>query len=211
VRAFYTFGEHGAVGFSAFAIDQAPVTETQYLTKSYALLNQLTPLLLKYQDKDVTHGLLFDQQDKERIIADGDLVMTCRHYFTLPWDARATDSSTWPEGGAAIIKLAADDYLIAGSGVVVTFQTATEKKQEEKKTLGEDGFVNAGDGQNSQSAANRFVGKRIGIGYVDEVDVDAAGNLKYIRRENGDQDHQGRHARISVGDYKILHVRLYKY
>ena len=138
-------------------------------------------------------------------------MMTCRHYFTLPWDARATDGSTWPEGGAVIIKLAADDYLIAGSGVVVTFQTATEKKQEEKKTLGEDGFVNAGDGQNGQSTANRFVGKRIGIGYVDEVDVDSAGNLKYIRRENGDQDHQGRHARISVGDYKILHVRLYKY
>jgi hypothetical protein len=71
--------------------------------------------------------------------------------------------------------------------------------------------VNAGDGQNSQSTANRFVGKRIGIGYVDEVDVDAAGNLKYIRRENGDQDHQGRHARISVGDYKILHIKLYHY
>jgi hypothetical protein len=211
VRAFYTFGEHEAVGFSAFAIDQAPVTETQYLTKSYALLNQLTPLLLKYQGKDVTHGLLFDQQDKERIIADGDLMMTCRHYFTLPWDARATDGSTWPEGGAVIIKLAADDFLIAGSGVVVTFQTATEKKQEEKKTLGEDGFVNAGDGQNSQSTASRFVGKRIGIGYVDEVDVDAAGNLRYIRRENGDQDHQGRHARISVGDYKILHIKLYQY
>lgn len=211
VRAFYTLGEHEAVGFSAFAIDQAPVTETQYLTKSYALLNQLTPLLLKYQGKDVTHGLLFDQQDKDRIIADGDLVMTCRHYFTLPWDARATDGSTWPEGGAAIIKLAADDFLIAGSGVVVTFQTATEKKQEEKKTLGEDGFVNAGDGQNSQSTASRFVGKRIGIGYVDEVDVDAAGNLRYIRRENGDQDHQGRHARISVGDYKILHIKLYQY
>ena len=35
--------------------------------------------------------------------------------------------------------------------------------------------------------------------------------MKYVRRENGDQDHQGRHARISVGDYKILHVKLYQY
>ena len=92
------------------------------------------------------------------------------------------------------------------------FQTATEKKQEEMKTLGEDGFINNGDETNvAKKAMNAFTGKRIGIGYVDEVHVSADGNIEYIRRENGDQDHQGRHARISVGDYKILHVRLYEY
>ena len=212
VRALYSFGEHQAVGFSAFAIDQAPQSETRHITSSFALVNQMMPLLLKYQGKNVTRGVLLDQQDKESFIEDGNLTMTCRHYFTLPWDARATDGSTWPEGGAIIMKLADNDYLIAGSGVVVTFQTATEKKQEEMKTLGEDGFINNGDETNvAKKAMNAFTGKRIGIGYVDEVHVSADGNIEYIRRENGDQDHQGRHARISVGDYKILHVRLYEY
>ena len=212
VRALYSFGEHQAVGFSAFAIDQAPQSETRHITSSFALVNQMMPLLLKYQGKNVTRGVLLDQQDKESFIEDGNLTMTCRHYFTLPWDARATDGSTWPEGGAIIMELADNDYLIAGSGVVVTFQTATEKKQEEMKTLGEDGFINNGDETNvAKKAMNAFTGKRIGIGYVDEVHVSADGNIEYIRRENGDQDHQGRHARISVGDYKILHVRLYEY
>ena len=212
VRALYSFGEHQAVGFSAFAIDQAPQSETRHITSSFALVNQMMPLLLKYQGKNVTRGVLLDQQDKESFIEDGNLTMTCRHYFTLPWDARATDGSTWPEGGAIIMKLADNDYLIAGSGVVVTFQTATEKKQEEMKTLGEDGFINNGDETNvAKKAMNAFTGKRIGIGYVDEVHVSADGNIEYIRRENGDQDHQGRHARIPVGDYKILHVRLYEY
>jgi hypothetical protein len=53
--------------------------------------------------------------------------------------------------------------------------------------------------------------ERSGIGFVDEVEVQPDGTLKYLRRHNGDQDHQGRHARISVGDWKVLHIQLYRY
>ncbi len=210
VRALYAVGEHGALGFSPFAIDQAPDSETQPITTSYGLLRQLMPLIVRHQGQGTMRGVLFDEQDRETVISDGDLTLTCRHNFTLPWDPRATDGSTWPEGGALILRLAEDDYIIAGSGVVVVFQTASEKRQTEQKALGEDGFAEAGQDHAAQTAI-RFTGQRIGIGYVDEVTVDGKGNLQYLRRENGDQDHQGRHARISVGDYKILHVKLYRY
>lgn len=53
--------------------------------------------------------------------------------------------------------------------------------------------------------------KRIGIGSVDEISLDKEGNMKYLRRLNGDQDHQGRHVRIGIDDFKILHVKLYEY
>ena len=210
VRALYAVGEHGALGFSPFAIDQAPDSETQPITASYGLLRQLMPLIVRHQGQGTMRGVLFDEQDRETVISDGDLTLTCRHNFTLPWDPRATDGSTWPEGGALILRLAEDDYIIAGSGVVVVFQTTSEKRQTEQKALGEDGFAEAGQ-DHAAPAAIRFTGQRIGIGYVDEVTVDGKGNLQYLRRENGDQDHQGRHARISVGDYKILHVKLYRY
>ena len=210
VRALYAVGEHGALGFSPFAIDQAPDSETQPITASYGLLRQLMPLIVRHQGQGTMRGVLFDEQDRETVISDGDLTLTSRHNFTLPWDPRATDGSTWPEGGALILRLAEDDYIIAGSGVVVVFQTASEKRQTEQKALGEDGFAEAGQDHAAQ-AAIRFTGQRIGIGYVNEVTVDGKGNLQYLRRENGDQDHQGRHARISVGDYKILHVKLYRY
>ena len=210
VRALYAVGEHGALGFSPFAIDQAPDSETQPITASYGLLRQLMPLIVRHQGQGTMRGVLFDEQDRETVISDGDLTLTCRHNFTLPWDPRATDGSTWPEGGALILRLAEDDYIIAGSGVVVVFQTTSEKRQTEQKALGEDGFAEAGQDHAAQTAI-RFTGQRIGIGYVDEVTVDGKGNLQYLRRENGDQDHQGRHARISVGDYKILHVKLYRY
>ena len=56
-----------------------------------------------------------------------------------------------------------------------------------------------------------FSGKRLGLLSVDEVSIDSDGAMQYLRRHNGDQTHQGRHARIGVGEWKILHIMLYEY
>jgi len=205
VRALYAFGEHQALGFSPFAIDEATPRETASVTQAYNLLKQLSAI-----SWPMSWGLLFDKGDIERIITDGDCVITARHYFTLPWDPRATDGSTWPEGGAILIRLAKNEYLLAGSGIVVDFKTKTEKQQEKAKRLGEDGFAEAGATSDKHSS-HLFKGSRLGIGFVDEVAISDDGRLQYVRRHNGDQDHQGRHARISVGDWKILHIQLYDY
>ncbi len=209
VRAIYAIGAHDALGFSPFAIDQAQPHECLHVTRSYELLRQLSPIL--HEVKNKRWGVLLDQDDKESIISDEDVVITCRHFFTLPWDPRATDGTTWPEGGAVLLKLARNDYLMAGNGIVATFQTRSEKEQSEVRTLGEDGFVDSGDGKVKERKAAPFKGKRKGIVSVDEVRIDDSGEIRYVRRDNGDQDHQGRHARISVGDYKILHIKLYDY
>lgn len=211
VKALYTFGEVDAISFSPFAFDQANYHIQRELGKSYNILHELEPLLLQHQGKGKTWGLLFDQQDQERIIVDDDIVLTCRHNFTLPWDPRATDGTPWPEGGGIILRLAPYEYLIAGNGIVVTFMKQSEQKQTEEKKLGEDGFADHGKDINSPTDKPRFQGKRIGIGYINQVHINPEGQLNYIRRDNGDQDHQGRHARISCGEYRILHVKLYEY
>ena len=222
VRALYAFGEHQALGFSPFAIDQASEKETESVTRAYNLLKQVyscVPLvasgqrpsaLTSHHSPLTTYGLLFDQEDRERIIDDDGVVMTCRHYFTLPWDPRATDGTTWPEGGAMLIRLDKYDYLLAGSGVVIDFKTPTEKQQEQKKTLGEDGFAEAG-GAMFNVQRSMFNGKRLGLLSVDEVSISNDGTMQYLRRHNGDQTHQGRHARIGVGEWKLLHIKLYEY
>ena len=209
VRALYAFGEHQALGFSPFAIDQASPKETESVTKAYELLQQVYSLS-SHHSPLTSYGILFDQEDRERIINDDGVVMTCRHYFTLPWDPRATDGSTWPEGGAMLIRLGKYEYLLAGSGVVIDIKTPTEKQQEEQKQLGEDGFAEAG-GNTGQKANQRFSGKRLGLLFVNEVEIDSTGTMQYLRRHNGDQTHQGRHARIGVGEWKILHIKLYEY
>ena len=210
VRALYAFGEHQAIGFSPFAIDQASPKETESVSRAYSLLRQVFKLPSSGGGGGGSWGLLFDQTDRERIINDDNVVMTCRHYFTLPWDPRATDGTTWPEGGAMLIRLGKFDYLLAGSGVVIDFKTPTEKQQEQQKTLGEDGFAEAG-GNTSQKANKRFSGKRLGLLSVDEVSIADDGTMQYLRRHNGDQTHQGRHARIGVGEWKVLHIKLYEY
>ena len=222
VRALYAFGEHQAIGFSPFAIDQASPKETESVTQAYTLLRQLftfhsscVPSVASEQSSSAlfsskSWGLLFDQEDRERIINDDNVVMTCRHYFTLPWDPRATDGTTWPEGGAMLIRLNKYDYLLAGSGVVIDFKTPTEKQQEQQKTLGEDGFAEAG-GNTDQKTNKRFAGKRLGLLSVDEVIITNDGTMQYLRRHNGDQTHQGRHARIGIGEWKLLHIKLYEY
>ena len=210
VRAFYIFGEHDAIGISPFSIEDGSDSPNSPLVQSYAKLTELIPLLTKYQGKGLMKGLLFDSENKERIIADDDLTITARHFFTLPWDSRATNGSIWPEGGGILLKLSKNEYIVAGSGIVLEFAKTSEKQTIEKqKQLGEDGFALRNDQIKTKHA--KFTGMRCGIGYVDEVKVDKDGKLHYVRRLNGDQDHQGRHVRISVGDFKILHVQLYEY
>ncbi len=213
VRAFYVFGEHDAIGISPFSIEDEPDTPGTPFVEGYRVLRTMMPLIAEHQGSDAMWGLLFDQQDKERIITDGDLTLTCRHNFTLPWDSRATDGSVWPEGGGIIIRLAENEYIVAGNGIVVEFAKTTEKAQAEAaKALGEDGFVAAGSSSEAGKPRKAaWKGRRCGIGSVDEVNVLPDGSFEYVRRLNGDQDHQGRHARISVGDCKVLHVKLYEY
>lgn len=210
VRAFYIFGEHDAIGISPFSIEDGSDSPNSPLVQSYAKLTELMPLLTKYQGKGLMKGLLFDSENKERIIADDDLTITAQHFFTLPWDPRATNGSIWPEGGGILLKLSKNEYIVAGSGIVLEFAKTSEKQTIEKqKQLGEDGFALRND--QIKTKHDKFKGMRCGIGYVDEVKVDKDGKLHYVRRLNGDQDHQGRHVRISVGDFKILHVQLYEY
>ena len=172
VRALYAFGEHQALGFSPFAIDEATPEVTENITKAYELMRQIN----SFTAFTSSYGLLFDQQDKERIIKDGNTTITCRHYFTPTLGSSCQRRQrVWPEGGAVLKKIADDEYLLAGNGVVVSFAP------------------------------------RIGIGFIDEVSIDANGKLKYIRRHNGDQNHQGRHAHIACGEWKILHIKLYTY
>lgn len=212
VRAFYVFGEHDAIGISPFAIEDGSDEQGTPFVEGYEKLREIMPLITSWQGKDAMWGLLFDQEDKERVIVDGDMILTCRHNFTLPWDPRATDGSVWPEGGGIIIRLAEDEFVVAGNGIVVEFANAGEKAQAEAaRDLGEDGFAAAGSSAGASSIQNKWKGFRCGIGTVDEVNVLPDGSFEYVRRLNGDQDHQGRHVRISVGDYKVLHVKLYRY
>lgn len=58
---------------------------------------------------------------------------------------------------------------------------------------------------------DRWREKRIGLASVEQIEIESDGNRKRVRTLNGDETHQGRHIRIGVDDFEILHVKLYEY
>lgn len=206
-QAYYVIGEHDAIGISPFSIENGSDSPQSTPVRGYAALRDLMPLLVKYQGKGVMNGFYFDNDSTERILRHDGLKITANHYFTLPWDPRATDGSEWMPVGGVIIRLAPDEYIIAGTGIVVKFENETESSV--KRNLGEDGFLNAGSDRNA--APSWGGGMRAGLASVDEVAVNPDGTLRFVRRYNGDETHQGRHVRIGVDDFQVLHVKLYQY
>lgn len=91
------------------------------------------------------------------------------------------DGTVWPEGGGVLLRLAPDEYIVAGSGLVLEFKKQGENKMKSSPALGEDGFASVG-GKASKTENSWQGGMRAGIGSVDEVNVNEDGSLKYIRR-----------------------------
>ena len=149
--ALYAFGHHGAMGFCPFSIEDYPLTTTTNahdwkqmdfsqddqlnafsivgsslspLVASYQLLRQAEPLILERQGtKDMDAVLLDDEQREAEIVTPDGIRLTVKHSYTLGWEPGAKDTE-WPEVACIILRLGKEDYLVIGSGVVVTFSPA---------------------------------------------------------------------------------------
>lgn len=214
VRALYAFGEHDAMGFCPFSIEDytfssAP-THDASLTKedlakddqlnlfsqkvsalpplvaSYRLLQQAQHIILEHQGTEDIRGVLLDNDMRETSLTTADgICLTIRHSYSLGWEPGAK-TAEWPEAGCIIIRLDKEDYLVIGSGVVITY----EKEGVQGRT--------PQDGERIGLAACREVEYRNGVQHT-------------LRHLSGDQTHQGRHVRIPVNQWQIQHFRLYQY
>lgn len=171
-KVFYAIGHYHALGFSPFSIESVARPADEPVGKSYGLLEQLMPVLGKGWRMD---GVLLDSVQRSAVVAFGDFRLTVSHEYTLGWSPEAK-LGNWPASGAIVIEEAPGEFIIAWTGVVVTFEGK-----------GPVGILQAEEGV-----------------YVN-------GEWRPGRRMNGDQDHQGRHIRIAVGDWGIQRVKLYTY
>lgn len=177
-KVFYAFGHYGAMGFSPFSIESTDKPEEEPLGKSYGLLQQLSPLILEHLGCDNMEGVLLDKRTGPWEWKSGPYVLKISHDYSLGWSPAAKDTS-WPQTGGIIIQTGEDEYIITGTGIVVTFSTSDKSDNA--------GILQADEGI-----------------YVE-------GKWQPGRRMNGDQDHQGRHIRIPVGEWSIQRVKLYRY
>ena len=214
VDVLYAIGKHDAIGYSPFAIEGANVADS-LLAQSYALLEQLTPLIVEHQGRGTMTGVMpriaFDgtvddapQEVKleglEYTItvtfgnppgppggvpgnpgAPGDgLASAAGGPSGAPLQARASPSRPVTPRGGIIIALGPDEFLVAGTGLILTFAP---------RGPGDPiaGILSAQEG--------RFVNGRWEGG----------------RWLNGDQTHQGRHISLGPGRFSMQRVRLYRY
>jgi beta-galactosidase GanA len=178
-KVLYATGHYQALGFSPFSLESTEQPEEEPIGYAYSILSQLSPEILKYSGTGKMDGVLLDTTTKTQEIILGNYKLRVSHDYTLGWSPEAKNPD-WPMTGCIIIQTGENDFIIAGTGIVVTFSVKN-------------------DGN-----------KSAGILQADEG-IYKDGNWIPGRRMNGDQDHQGRHIRIPVGEWGIQKVKLYQY
>ena len=121
MKAFYAIGAHDGMGFSPFAIEQTTDLKNDPIKKAYDVLSQLTPEILKNQGQGKMSGFIFDNNNKETDLELGGYILHVKHVFTLNYSPKAQDS-IWQMTGGMIICTGEGKYIVAGSGIVVTFE-----------------------------------------------------------------------------------------
>jgi beta-galactosidase GanA len=118
VNGLYAIGQHNAIGFSPFSIDSLDEQTTDVLTASYDLLKQLSPLILERQGKGSIAGLLPEgpEQRAPQQLRLGDYILN------ITFDRASTQNSNVLSGGLVMV-MGPDEYLLAGTGLTITFET----------------------------------------------------------------------------------------
>ena len=189
-NCLYAFGKHAALGFSPFGIESMDGHAQRMLTGAYDLINQLTPLITAHAGTGTMLGLLppaDDMRYPHRLRLD-DVVLEAS-FERVP--APALADGVINETGQA----AGTEQLPAAAIVIRT---------------GPDELIVAGIGVTltfHDTVPGRDV---LGILSCEEGSI-VDGEFQRLRWLNGDQTHQGRHARLTPGTFDIQRVKLYRY
>jgi len=114
VNAMYAIAQHNAIGFSPFSIESAEDTNAELLTGGYDLLTQLAPLISAHQGKGTMLGLAADSPETQRVPQQFKL-----NGYTLGVTYERPNANS--VSGGLVIAVGPDDFIFAGTSVVVTF------------------------------------------------------------------------------------------
>lgn len=180
-NAFYAYGDAHAFGFCAFGIDSLhpPADDKEAkpeMMQVYESLDSLRDLLSTAQAENRTRGLVLHAASPRptRTVALGGYLFEAT--LSRSWPARTLLTD---DGAMIVIQTAPDEFLIAGSGLTVTF---------------------ARDPDTDSGIA--------GIASIEQVSRSGS-NWNVDRRLNGDQSNQGRQLSMDAHEQRIYRVRLY--
>ncbi|MDZ7371087.1 MAG: DUF5597 domain-containing protein [candidate division KSB1 bacterium] len=115
VQALYAVGEHRTLGFSPFGIESIDAETRTALADAYGLLAPMAPFILEQYPDAESYGLLSkgpEQRRPQRLLA-GDFVLHVEY-----------DREGWERCGGLLWVLSRDEFLVAGAGLTITFESA---------------------------------------------------------------------------------------
>lgn len=123
VQALYAVGQHNAMGFSPFNIENMGYPARSLLTNSYDLLAQLTPLILEHQGKSEMVGFLTESAEQRvpQQMRLGGYTLNVTYERPVAPGAQTSEAIS---GGLAVA-VGPDEFVFAGTGLVVTFDANT--------------------------------------------------------------------------------------
>jgi beta-galactosidase GanA len=122
-NAFYVIGQHNSMGYSPFSIESLNDPGNSQVTKAYDVLHQLEPIILEKQGKEEIKAVLLDSASQSENLNLGNFTFHVKHEYSWPYASKAEGSV--PRFGCMIIMLLPNEFLVAGSGVVITFDDNT--------------------------------------------------------------------------------------
>jgi len=129
---FFAVGQYDAIGVSPFGIEDefsAPRTNNSpSVEQGYKTLAELSPLILENQGRGAMAGIWLDQSNQVQKIKLGNYTLKVAHDYTWPYSKGYGRTNGWPRFGGLVIAIAPDEYIFAGSGLVVTFASDSPEK-----------------------------------------------------------------------------------
>jgi beta-galactosidase GanA len=138
VNALYAFGAHDAMGFSPFGIESIGEASGKLLAASYGLVAQLEPLIVDLQGKGAMAGLLSEgpEQRQPQQVRFGEYVLSTTFERGAP--PALADGVIVPTGapagppppsGGLVLTTGPGEFVVAGTGITLTFASTAEGKR----------------------------------------------------------------------------------
>lgn len=146
--AMFAYSALNSMGFSVYAPEFLNPGEQQVLGKAYTVIEQLTPLILANQGTGRLVGIRtpssFDgtADMAPQMFTLGDYTFNVHFKEQTSISTGATSETEQSEAhGGLIIQLGADDFLVAGTGMTITFGLRDEKSLAGIDSIWEGSFV----------------------------------------------------------------------
>jgi hypothetical protein len=110
-RAFYTLGEYNTGCFSPFGIDDSRNMENDPLDNAYAILQNMSSIILEHQGKGTMRGIVVDTASPVQQFELGDYKV----------EARLAGRENTEIAGGLIINVGPQEYIVVGKALDVFF------------------------------------------------------------------------------------------